>query len=158
MKHFRTTLLCACICLTGLTAVAQSSDAPPVREPDYNKPKIFAAYPDQIQVDITVFNSLLNNTLGSTIDQNIGDGTNFRLAGEVISVASKYNNRINSVVIRSSNFGGARLCISRIVKEDGSISYTGRMISKEYGDVYELQNINNHFTLVKRNYYDLVNE
>lgn len=158
MKHFRTTLLCACICITGLTAVAQTSDAPPVREPDLSKPKIFASYPDQVPVDITVFNSLLNNTVGSSIDQNIAAGSNFRISGQVISVTSKYENRISSVVIRSSNFGGARLCLTRITNEDGSISYTGRMLSKEYGDVYELQKINDRFTLVKRNYYDLVNE
>jgi hypothetical protein len=144
--------------MTGLTAVAQTSDAPPMREPDYNKPKLFTAYPDQIPVDITVFTSLLGNSVGTTVDQNIGAGGSFRISGEVVSVASKYENRINSIAIRSSNFGGARLSFSRIINEDGSISYTGRLISKQYGDVYELQNINNHFTLVKRNYYDLVNE
>jgi hypothetical protein len=158
MKQFRTSLLCVCICMAGLNATAQSSDAPPMREPDNNKPKLFTAYPDLVPVDITVISSLLNNTVGAAVDKNIGAGTSFRLSGEVVSVASKYDNRINSVVIRSANFGGARLSFTRTILEDGSITYTGRLISKQHGDVYELQTINNKFALVKRNYYDLVNE
>lgn len=151
-------MVCVCICIAGLRATAQTGEAPPMREPDLNKPKLFNAYPDQVPVDITAISGLLNQAVGTQVEKNIGAGTSFRLSGEVVSVASKYENRINSVVIRSTNFGGARLSFTRTTLEDGTISYTGRLISKEHGDVYELQHINNQFTLVKRNYYDLVNE
>ncbi|MCX6317679.1 MAG: hypothetical protein NTW29_10330 [Bacteroidetes bacterium] len=144
--------------MTSSSAFAQTSDAPPMREPDYNKPKLFNSLPEQIPVDIAVFNNLLSSPVGSAIDQNFGAGTSFRFAGQVVSAVSKYENRINSVVIRSTNFNGARFSFTRTLLEDGSITYTGRLISKEHGDVYELQKINNNFVLVKRNYFDLVNE
>jgi hypothetical protein len=158
MKHFRTAALCIYVCMIAPSAFAQTSDAPPMREPDYNKPQLFTSFPEQIPVDIAVFNNLLSSPVGSAIDQNIGTSSSFRFAGHVVSAVSKYENRINSIVIRSTNFNGARLSFTRTLLEDGSITYTGRLISKEHGDVYELQKINNNFVLVKRSYYDLVNE
>lgn len=159
MKNISTLMLCICITCTSLTAFSQNNqDVPPLNEPDYNKPMLFASYPERIPVDLASLNSLFGVSLGSSVDVNVAEGSTFRLTGEVVSNVSKYDNRIKSVVIRSTNFPGARLCINRITGEDGSISYTGRLLSKDYGDVYELQNNNNHFVLVKRGYYDIVTE
>jgi len=158
MKNFRTTMLCVCMSILGLQAFAQNQDVPPLNQPDYNKPKLFAAYPEQIPVNMAVINNLFSAPLGTAVDFNISDATTFRFAGELISSVSKYENKIRSVVVRSTNFNGARLFISKISNDDGSFSYTGRLISKEYGDVYELQPVNNQFALVKRGYYDLVTE
>lgn len=158
MRHFRTAVLCACLCIAATSAFSQSQDAPPLREPDPNKPRLFNAYPEQIPVDIAVFTNLLSSPVGSSIEQDFGAGTSFRFAGQVVSAVSKYENRINSVVIRSTNFNGARFSFTRTLQEDGNYTYTGRLISKEHGDVYELQQLNNRFVLVKRSYYDLVND
>jgi hypothetical protein len=162
MKNISTLLLCACISFISLSAFSQTQGqgAPPVNEPDYNKPKLFAAYPEKIPVNLTIVNNMLSASLGATVDMNIAEGgtASFRFAGEVVSTASKYDNRITSVVVRSTNFPGARLSINKIQTDDGNVKYTGRLISRQYGDVYELQSINNKFVLVKRAYYDIVNE
>lgn len=158
MKNIRTTVLCVCISIISFNAFAQHQDVPPVNEPDYNKPKMFAAFPEQIPVNLTILNNLFTASLGATVDMNIADGSSFRFAGEVVSTVSKYENKIRSVVIRSSNFNGARLSVSKITNDDGSIAYTARIISRGHGDLYELQNLNNRFILVKRSYYDVVNE
>ncbi len=158
MKNIRTTVLCTCISLFSLSAFAQNSEVPPVNEPDYNKPKLFAAYPEKIAVDLTTINNLFLASVGAAVDLNIATGSSFRFAGEVVSTVSKYENRIRSVVVRSSNFNGAVLTVSRITNTDGSITYTGRLLSRQHGDVYELQYLNDRFSLVKRNYYDIVNE
>ena len=65
---------------------------------------------------------------------------------------------MNSVVIRSTNYNGATLTISKTMNADETISYSGRIISFQSGDLFELQNKDGHLTLVKRNFYDLVNE
>lgn len=158
MKNIRTAVLCASISLFSLSAFAQNSEVPPVNEPDYNKPKLFAAYPEKIAVDLTTINNLFLTSLGAAVDLNIATGSSFRFAGEVVSTVSKYEDRIRSVVVRSSNFNGAVLSVSRITNTDGSITYTGRLLSRQHGDVYELQYLNDRFSLVKRNYYDIVNE
>jgi hypothetical protein len=88
----------------------------------------------------------------------ISDGSTFRFTGKVVSAVSKYQNSIVSIVVRSTNFAGASLTISKITNEDGTITYRGRIISRQHGDLYELKQVNNNYVLIKRKYYDLVNE
>jgi hypothetical protein len=157
MKNLCTTVLCLGMVLFANSSKAQNQTIP-INEPDYNKPKLFNSYPAEIPLSVDVMNSLLGVSSGATIDKNLAESGNFRFSGTVISATRKYGNTIISVVIRSTNFIGARLTLSRIVNQDGTITYTGRIISKQNGDLYELKNVAGRYTLVKRNYYDLVNE
>jgi hypothetical protein len=61
-------------------------------------------------------------------------------------------------VIRSGNFNGATLTLSSSAQTNGAVRFTGRIISFQHGDVYELQNQNNQYILIKKNFYDLINE
>jgi hypothetical protein len=158
MKNLRTTVLCVCISLSGLTAFAQINDVPPVRETDYNKPKQFAAFPQEISISSDIINAMFNTSVGAGVEFSFGSSNPLRFAGEVISTVSKYENSVRSVIIRSSNFTGARLIITKIVNENGGISYTGRILSKEHGDVYELKQLNDSYVWVKKNYHEAINE
>jgi len=158
MKNFRTTAVCASILLYSLCSSAQTGDKIPVNEPNYNKSKMFQNIPDNVPVSLDNIGSLFTSPVGRSVGLNLSDAAAFRFEGDVVSVVSKYNNTIESVVVRSSNFPGARLTLSRITAADGSVSYTGRIISMQHGDLFELKKINNQFSLVKRNFHDLVNE
>jgi hypothetical protein len=149
-------ILALCACLYSTTVVAQTNTVP-LNEPDYNKPRLFQSYPEKISVNTDAFSNLFTAAVGSTVDANLS-GSSFRFSGEVVSAASKYDNRIISVVIRSSNFPGACLTLSKLTSDNGTVTYTGRIISKAHGDVYVLQQENGLFSLIKKNYYDLVNE
>jgi len=157
MKNLRTPLLCACIVLGSLAASAQT-DKVPINEPNYNKPKLFEGLPDNINISIDKLNALLNSSVGKSVSTDISKDASFQINGEVVSTVSKYEGKIQSVVIRSANYEGATLTISKITNEDGTISYKGRLISFKNADLYELQEKNGQLVLVKRNYYDLVNE
>jgi hypothetical protein len=157
MKNLRTSVLCLSAMLFTLFVKAQNSNVP-INEPDYNKPRLFANLPDQIPININAINSLLSTAIGSAVDMNLTDGSSFNFKGEVVSSVSKYQNSITSVVIRSSNFEGARFTISKITEVDGSIKYAGRIFSMKNADLYELKNNNGNYILIKRNFYDLVNE
>jgi hypothetical protein len=157
MKNLRTSLLCACIALGSYAASAQTETVP-VNEPNYNKPKLFQGLPDNINISIDKLNALLNTSVGKSVSTDLSKDASFQFNGEVISTVSKYEGKVQSVVIRSANYEGANLTISKIINEDGSISYKGRLISFKNADLYELQEKNGQLTLVKRNYYDLVNE
>ena len=157
MKNLRTPLLCLFAMLFSLCSFAQN-EKDPINEPDLNKPKLFSNLPDRIPVSIEKIKDLLNAPVGNSTSLKVTESSSFQFDGEVVSKATKYDNRIQSVVIRSTNFNGARFTISRITKEDGTFSYTGRIISFQHGDLYELQNLGGQFTLVKKNFYDLVNE
>jgi hypothetical protein len=158
MKNLRTCVLCACITFIHVSSFAQNSTDVPINEPNWNKPKLFQNLPDYFPVDVDNLMAMLTSQTGADINVNLSAESTLPFQGKVISSASKYDNAIYSVVIRSTNFEGAKLTISRITNPDGSIKYSGRLMSMQHGDLYELQNRENRLFLVKRNFYDLVNE
>lgn len=134
-----------------------------INEPDYKKPKLFSNLPDKIPVSIEKINSLLQSSVGvsaslQTAASSETANKSVEFDGQVISKADKYNGKIQSSVIRSSNFNGATFTISKIIKEDGTISYTGRIISFQHGDLFILEKQDKEYFLVKKNFYELVNE
>ena len=150
-------LLKGIICLTLFLICQQSSaQKPPVREPDMNRPSLFQNLPSKISCRINDLSALLQSETGKAISFSLVDNLNFQ--GVVSSVASKSDNSLNSVVIRSTNFPGAALSFSRIKKEDGTFSYVGRIISFQHGDAYEIGLENGQYFFVKKGFYDLVNE
>ena len=150
-------LLKGIICLS-LFLICQQSSAQklPVREPDMNRPSLFQNLPSKISCRINDLSALLQSETGKAISFSLVDNLNFQ--GVVSSVASKSDNSLNSVVIRSTNFPGAALSFSRIKKEDRTFSYVGRIISFQHGDAYEINLENGQYYFVKKGFYDLVNE
>lgn len=145
------------ICLSLLFICLQSNaQKPPVREPDMNRPTLFQNLPNKISCRINDLSALLELGIGKPISFSLIDNLNFQ--GVVSSVASKFDNTLNSVVIRSTNFPGAALSFSRITKDDGTFSYVGRIISFQHGDSYEINLENGQYYFVKKAFYDLVNE
>ena len=144
------------ICLS-LFLICQQSNAqtPPVREPDMNRPSLFQNFPNKISCRINDLSALLESETGKPVSFSFVNNLNF--LGVVSSVASKSDNTLNSIVIRSTNFPGAALSFSRIKKEDGTFSYVGRIISFQHGDAYEIGLENGQYYFVKKGFYDLVN-
>lgn len=157
MKNIRTTMLCAVLALSTLVSNSQESKIP-LNEPDQNKPRLFSGLPDKIPVNPGNIDNILSAPVGRNSHFRLSDDNTLQFPGEVVSTASKYNNSIQSIVIRSDSFNGARLTISKITNPDGSIRYSGRIISFKHGDLYELENLDGQLVLVKKNYYELVNE
>ena len=145
------------ICLS-LFLICQQSNAqtPPVREPDMNRPSLFQNLPNKIICRINDLSTLLESETGKPVSFSFVNNLNFQ--GVVSSIASKSDNSLNSVVIRSTNFPGAALSFSRIKKEDGTFSYVGLIISFQHGDAYEINLENGQYYFVKKGFYDLVNE
>jgi hypothetical protein len=142
-------------CATGF---AQNRAA--INEPDYNKPALFANFPDKIPVTIDELKSLFSNDAARGKDAAISfaDRKLPGFNGKLVSIASKYNNSIRSVVIRSTHFNGATLTLSSSTTTDGAASYTGRIISFQHGDLFVLQKENEQYFLIKKKFHELINE
>src|SRR6187401_249780 len=93
------------ICLS-LFLICQQSNAqtPPVREPDMNRPSLFQNLPSKISCRINDLSALLESGTGKTVSFSLVDNLNFQ---GVVSSVAKFDNSLNSVVIRSTNFPGA---------------------------------------------------
>ena len=153
MKNLVKGIICLSVFFVCIHTNAQT---PPVREPNMNRPSLFQNLPEKISCRINDLSSLLESEIGKTISFSFTGTLNFQ--GVVSSVASKFDNTLQSVVVRSTNFPGAALSFSKIVKEDGTFSYVGRILSFQHGDAYEISQENGQYFFVKKGFYDLVNE
>ncbi len=157
MKNLRTAIFCVSLTLSGLCASAQTEKIP-INEPDYKKPRLFDGLPARIPVTTSDLNALVDAPVGRMAAITLCTESATLFNGEIVSIATQDDNKLQSVVIRSTNFNGARFTLTRITRADGSYSFAGRIISFQHGDVYELKNESGNMVLVKRNYHDLVNE
>jgi hypothetical protein len=156
MKNLRAIVLLSAL-VSSISLSAQNRPIP-INEPDLSKPKLFAGLPDKIQVSTSDLESLFGSGLGRSASIMLSMDKQTKLEGEVVSISAKTDDGIQSMVIRSTNFNGARFTLSKREQPDGTFAYTGRIISFQHGDLYELQNQQGQYILVKRNFYDLVNE
>ena len=158
MKNLRTPVLCACITLCSLFAAAQTGKVT-VNEPNYNKPHLFDKLPGVIPVSIENLNDLVNTKTGVNINTTLSsDAKTALFEGQVISAVSNYDSKVQTVIIRSTNYNGATLSISKVTGDDGAITYNGLLMSFQSGDLFVLQEKDGGFVLLKKNFYDVVNE
>lgn len=159
MKNLRTHVLCACMMVCGLYASAQTQKFV-LNEPNYNKPHSFDNLPGTIPVSVDNLNSLVNSKTGVTINTFLSsDAKTAPFEGKVVSAISKYDDKVQTVVIKSADYNGATLYISRVMKEDGTIKYNGRLMTDfQHGDLFVLQQKDGGFALVKKGFYDVINE
>ena len=147
-----------CLSLLLISSALSAQNDLPINEPDLNKPKLFTSLPERIPVHVLDLQGLLNASTGKEVSLLLEKNTATSFNGKVVSVVSKYNNSIRSVVIRSANFNGATFTLSSSVQPDKTIAFTGRIISPQNGDIYILQKNNDQYLLIKKNYHDLVHE
>jgi hypothetical protein len=148
-------LLFLICCATGF-----AQNRATINEPGNNKPALFANFPDKIPVTIDELKSLFSNDAakGKEAAISFADRKLPGFNGQLVSRASKYNNSIRSVVIRSTNFNGATLTLSSSTTTDGAARYTGRIISFQHGDLFVLQNENEQYFLIKKKFHEVINE
>lgn len=120
------------------------------------KPAIFAAYPLNIILQESQLAQYFTKAEGATSDVALTPG--FQFAGKVSSNIQKYPN-LQSVVVRSSNFPGAVLQVSKITNQDNSISYSCHIISHEASDGYEMKpSGNGEYVLSKIQSFDILQD
>jgi hypothetical protein len=156
MKNLKPLL--AAFMLFVCAASALSQETAPLTEPNYKKPLLFSSLPVNFKANLSALKELLKSANGEQVTADLGDGTSFSFNGQIISTAARNNNSVISVVIRSANYNGATLAFSQVIKEDGTLSYTGRIISFQHGDVLELRQNGDNYEFVKKKFHDLVNE
>ena len=131
-----------------------------INEPDYNKPTLFTNFPDKIPVDSNELKSLFSHTAtkGKEVHVRFMDRKLPGFNGKIISATSKYNNTLHSVVVSSTRFNGATLTVSASTTTDGTVRYSGRIVSFQHGDLYVLQKEEEKYFLIKKKFHELVNE
>lgn len=155
-RNLRIAVLGSCCLLFWLCSSAQGAQNKkiPINEPDNNKPKLFADLPDRLDFNPKNLSNLFQLHVGQSV--NIPISAEFNFAGQVISKSD--DPKSTSVVIRSTNRVGARFIFTKIIDENNTVKYIGRIISLSHGDSYEVVFENNQYYLKKKGYYDMIAE
>lgn len=149
-------LLKGIICLFLLISYTRgNAQKPPVKEPDTNRPSLFKQMPDKLSCPISDLEGLLQFETGRQVNLSLAD--NFFFQGIIVS-RSNTDDRIKSIVVRSTNFPGASLTFSKTILEDGTTKYSGLIISFKHADAYEINIEKGQYYFIKKGFYDLVND
>lgn len=155
MKHLITGACCVLLCLCSHFSLAQTLQfRPPINEPDYNKPRLFADLPARMELKLSALEPLLDLPVGASINTKVSD--KLVVTGTVVSKADHPS--VTSIVVRLANRLGASLTFTRITNADGTTSFIGRMISLRHGDAFDIVQENNRLFLQKKGLYELFTE
>lgn len=111
------------------------------------KPKQFSSFPDIINCSEQELSKVFNAAPGQTI--SLAFSNNFIFSGNVTSNLAKYAN-LRSAVLVSPDYNNTIFNVSKISNGDGSVSYVGRIINKNYFDGFELKkNASGNYQLKK---------
>jgi hypothetical protein len=158
MKYLRISGLCLLLTITNTWGYSQQGSS--ASQVETIKPNLFDSYPDKIPVDVPELQNLLAGVAakGSPVSIHFLNKSLPGFEGQIVSRASKFNNTLRSVVIRSSKFNGATLTLSSSTTTDGAATFSGRIISFQHADMYVLQKENDNYYLIKKRFNEVVNE
>lgn len=147
----------ACLAITALCATSAGAQEKNLfNQPDTKKPALFADVPERQVLQVSSFESIVNLPEGAEVSTELAPG--LPVIGRVVSKSNPADNTVRSVVIASHTRPGATFTLSRIVLEDGSVKFTGRLLSKGHIDALEISREGSQYIISKKSFYDLVSE
>ena len=126
MKHYAPYALSLLLSFIVTTGFCQSNP----------KPKQFSNFPEIINCSEAELSKVFAAAPGQDISLTFSN--NFIFTGSIKSNLSRYTN-LQSAVIVSPDYSNTIFSVSKISNADGTISYVGRIINKNYFDGFELK-------------------
>jgi hypothetical protein len=118
----------------------------PFRQSLPNKSTLFSRLPQKVGASKLHIDKLFSSADTGHIKISLADNNFFE--GVVMEKVRK-NQNVTSMNVKLTNYDGAMLTVSRIVQDDQSIKYIGRIISIKHGDVYMLTLEDNKYFFTK---------
>lgn len=138
MKHYAPYALSLLLCAISITGFSQNNTA---------KPTQFNNFPTVIDCNQSELSRIFNSPSGQYI--SLSFAANFIFSGTVTSNIVKYAN-LQSAVVKSPDYSNTIFSVSKIINDDGTVSYTGRIINKNFFDGFELKkNPAGNYQLIK---------
>jgi ABC-type transporter MlaC component len=157
MKILKTGAICVLACLCYVHTAAQQNQQPAVTEKSgYVKPRIFADLPSKLQLNVSMLENMLNDEVGTRVSFALGQGYQFQ--GLVVSKSDAIDKHTRTVVVKATNRQGVALTFTRHTNDDGTYTYSGRMLSFKHGDAFEIMEEAGHLVMVKKDQHDLLEE
>ncbi len=147
MKNLCLTGIILLCCLAYNHTAAQKSV--PINQVLPAKPELFARVPGKFRTSIFLLEKLFNSPASGTVEFPMADDLSFK--GSLVESVRNNKNAV-TINVRSSNYDGAVLTLSKITQPDLSEIYNGRIVSIRYADVFVLtkENAQYYFTREKQ--------
>lgn len=134
---------CMAVLLCGHKAISQVT--PPLSQHVSDKPMLFTSLPQKLECNLEEIDKLFIAEQSQKLQLHLNN--HLRLEGVVMEKVQK-SPEILSINFKANNHGGALFNISRII-QNGTIRYTGRIISRENGDVLMMVKENEKYYFTK---------
>lgn len=134
---------------------AQAQLSPPAQKLLPEKPSLFGSLPKQFNITNVWIENLFAGPDTGWVNIPLPDNNFFQ--GRIMEKV-QLNPHVVSINVKSSNYDGALLSISKITYDDLTVKYTGRIISIKYGDLFILTQENNTFLFTKKKLSTVITE
>lgn len=119
---------------------------PPIHQTLPNKSSLFTNLPDKFTIKNSLIEDLFSGPDSGSVKillsvNNFFEGT--------ITERIQRNENVVTLNIKSSNYDGALLTISKVLNSNKELTYTGRIVSMQYGDVLILKKESDRFFFTK---------
>jgi hypothetical protein len=118
----------------------------PLRQELPNKSPLFSKLPQKVAASKLHIDRLFSIADSGHIKIPLSDNNFFE--GVVLEKVRK-NQNVVSMNVKITNYEGAMLTVSKIVNDDQTVNYVGRIVSIKHGDVYMLTFEDNKFYFTK---------
>lgn len=151
LKSARITLLIGFLLLTQFSFSQQQL----IREPDPNRPRAFAGFPDSLVSKSENTGQLFSVAKSDHVSVLLAENLLFE---GIVTGKKIYDEYRRAILVRSTNYPGFTLSLFQQVNTDGSTTIRGRILSFTHGDAFVLQYKQGIYKWVKKGFYELVNE
>ena len=134
---------CMAVLLCANKAISQVT--PPLNQQFSDKPLLFASLPQKLECNLEEIDRLFMADPSDQLSVHLNN--HLQLSGTVVEKVRK-SPEILTVNFKTSNYAGALFTISRII-QNGVIRYSGRIISKDNGDVLIMVKENDKYFFTK---------
>lgn len=153
MKILKTGLPCLLFSLCAISAsaqlVAHTKDATP------RKPELFHDLPQQLDVPLQTVAPLLQKEVGENVSVLLKTGFLFRAV--VVSKSAAAEKRYQTIVLKGTD-RPASMMVTAAHAADGTVHYSGRILSLNHRDAFEITEASGRLVLEKKDLADLVTE
>ena len=140
-------LLIAGVLCYALLFDAQAQTSPPFRKLLPEKSFLFGHLPEKFGISNLLIQKLFDGPDSGTVSIPLTPDYSFE--GVILEKVQK-NPHVVSMNIKSTNYEGALLSLSKITYNDHSNKYIGRIVSIHYGDVILLTQDNNTLSFIRK--------
>lgn len=119
---------------------------PPLHKILPDKAFLFSNLPDKSLIKHSLIENLFAGPASGPVRIRLSPDSYFE---GIITERLEKNDNVTTINVKSSNYNGALLSISRILNSNKEYTFTGRIVSLQHGDVLILKKENNDYFFSK---------